>query len=81
MGIGFSVNGAEQQCLGVLGCSCRTEHPPGTACPFSDTHTLKKSSLDQGIRDTCKPSKYIGVYSTHLPIPAQVAEMVLLLEL
>lgn len=39
VGIGFSMNRAEHQYLGVLGCSCRTEHPPGTARPFSDIHT------------------------------------------
>lgn len=34
VGIGFGMNGAEGQCLGVLGCSCSTEHPPAQLCPF-----------------------------------------------
>lgn len=37
--------------------------------PFQ-THTLRKSSLDQMMCDTCTQSKCRGGFSTHLPISA-----------
>lgn len=69
MGIGFSINGAEHQRLECWAAPAALSILLAQLAPFQ-MHTLKKSSLDQGMCDTCTQSKYIGIFSTHLPIPA-----------